>query len=184
MKKILIVEDAQDNLDAAKAFFSTIPDFEFVYAPDRERAEDLLSKVNAVITDRQIPYIAGEGIESYNKELLQEMRGEGDNDSYIFMWLQQRQGYAIMAIAHASGLPVVMVSEHGNLMVSCIADNEVVKDIGVGLKSLAPYSRESYKLASELNGSTCRNNLGNYDGITKKERQAWAIAWEKLQEQF
>ena len=63
MKKILIVEDTQANLDAAKAFFSTISDFEFVFAANRKEAEEFLSSVDAVITDRSMPFV---GVPQYN----------------------------------------------------------------------------------------------------------------------
>ena len=54
MKKILFVDNTEANLDVAKAFFSTIKAFEFVYATNRKEVETLLPEVDAVITSPSI----------------------------------------------------------------------------------------------------------------------------------
>ena len=140
MKKILIVEDTQENMDAAKAFFSTIKDFEFVYATNRKEAEDLLESVDAVITDRQIPYVSGENVNSYAEDLLSEMKEDlsDDFDRYALKFLQQRQGYALMAIAYSVNVPVIMASEHGILMALVVNAGEAVTDIGKSLHTVPP----------------------------------------------
>ena len=56
MKKILIVDDTIENLEAAKKFFSQNKEYEFLYATNRSEAEKLLPECDALITDIQMPF--------------------------------------------------------------------------------------------------------------------------------
>lgn len=179
MKRILIVEDTQENLDAAKAFFKTVSGFDFVYTTNKEDAEAELAKADALITDRNLPYFNGD-VEDYTVE----------------------NGYMLGILAKLQGKPVVMLTEHGQLMVSevkadhenfKIAEEAVQKLSGLkGVSSLARHGKQEgvdvCKYIWQLMGvtHTGKNTIYNFDNLvgTKKDPTAWQIAWERLQKQF
>lgn len=87
-KTILVVDDTQANIDAAKAYFANNTDFDFVYAMNRKTAEEILPTVDGVITDRSIPF--------------------DENDTE-----RQSEGSLLFLLAKAFGKEVVMVTGHG-----------------------------------------------------------------------
>ncbi len=178
MKKILIVDDTQANLDAAKAFFETVSGFEFVFATNKEDAEVALAEVDALITDRDLPYFTGD-------------KQEHDVEN----------GYMLGILAKLQGKPVLMLTEHGQLMVSevntshedfKIAEEAVQKLAGLrGVKSCAKHGEQEgvdvKTYICKLMDVTHRGNtIYKFDNIngTKKDKSAWQIAWERLQKQF
>lgn len=179
MKKILIVEDTQANLDAAKAFFETISGFEFIFATNKEDAEVALAEADALITDRDLPYFTG------------------DNQEYDI-----ENGYMLGVLAKMQGKPVLMLTEHGELMISevnashenfMIAEEAVQNLAGLkGVKSCAKHGEQEgvYVKAhiGKLIDVTHRGSgtIYSFDHIngSKKDKSAWQIAWERLQKQF
>jgi hypothetical protein len=178
MKKVLIVEDTQENLDAAKAFFKTISGFEFVYATNKEDAVVALAEADALITDRDMPYFDGAKVD-YSPE----------------------NGYMLGILAKMQGKPVIMLSEHGQLLISNVnnttADFEAVKEVVeklAQLKGIGPDDRWDNEELKPTFGklikichqgeNVYKFNYKNEVTGTKKDEIAWRTAWERLQEQF
>jgi hypothetical protein len=186
MKKILVVENTVPNFVAAKKFFSTISGYEFIYALDRKSAELLLHEVDALITDKQIPYVTGEVLADYHESILEEMKMVAPRAK--LSTIQEVHGFALMAKAHAFDIPVVMVTEHGGIQLKRIRnDNEVsreVKTFGVILSQLDPYSKESFTIASWLE----KKNLVERDTSEcqgeKQFPETWHWVWQALKKQF
>jgi DNA-binding response OmpR family regulator len=79
IKTILVVEDNQENLDVAKAFFKTVTGFEFIYATNKEDAVAKLPEADALLTDRYMPYFDGAKVD-YSPEngyMLEFLQNEG-----------------------------------------------------------------------------------------------------------
>ncbi|MEJ0002050.1 MAG: hypothetical protein WDN09_02630 [bacterium] len=169
MKTILIVEDTQANLDAAKAFFSTVSDNRFVYAVNRKEAEELMDSVDGVISDRDLPY----------EERVRTNELEN--------------GYAIIMNAKGKGLPAVLVSEHGRLNIFTAHPkhryfestfNHASHMIGrkfdfankgdVAFIDMFPGIYESDHVVTAQ----------GFVGISKTSPAAWQMAWQELQKQF
>ncbi len=193
--KVLIVEDTQVNLDAAKAFFSTITDYEFVYATNRKDAEKLLEDVYAVITDRSLP--------SNGEVKFLDCETPNDGKQYFVENIVGANGYHIMYMAHFLGKPVIMASQHGErgplgLMRPRIVEVLLERQTTDWSEStLKDFSLE--KLLMEVDQSPSAdlyhqlwqygnfggvNFLGWRDGIQKTQEVAWKCTWEKLREQF
>lgn len=170
MKKILVVDDTLENIEAAKEFFSSIPGFEFVYATNKEDAEVLLPDAYALITDGNFPYF--EGDKEYSPD----------------------SGYLLGILAKMEGKPVIMITEHGGLRLSEVNNNcedfEKVKEIAKRLSNLKGRNNgaELYYLCEGdfMELVHRRSNIYNFDFIhaTKKDSLSWLIAWERLQNQF
>lgn len=165
MKTILIVEDTQENLEAAKAYFSTIPGFEFVYATNRKEAEEFLPISYAVITDRNMPY---EGIPK--------------PDFY-----EIENGYHIAVSAKVAGKPVIMITEHGELALGYVnADNP---NFSKAAELVAQFSGR--KMTSDERGQLSGvTHIGGVfylnftHRVSKKSQKAWEMAWQELCKQF
>ncbi len=167
MKKVLIVEDTQENLESAKAFFSTIPGFEFVYATNRKEAESLLPAVDAMITDRSMPF---DGIPQYS-----------ELDA-------QANGYLLAVNAKTMKKQVVMVSAHGNR-----AGITAVNISSVGFNKIAELvNAYAGREISEIEaGNVGRAKFGSgvfefewVDNLSKTSSECWSLAWGQLQKQF
>lgn len=178
--KVLIVEDTQVNLDAAKAFFSTITDYEFVYATNRKDAEKLLEDVYAVITDRSLPSHPDINFLEFNASEL-----ECPGDAELF---PQANGNWIANKAFLMKKPCVMATQHGSLFIffpkidlhECQKSYAPVEQLVINL--LENPSNDSY---SKLMGFGVHGK-GAYrvDGVTKSTVEGWDIAWRELQKQF
>lgn len=197
MKKVLIVEDTLVNLEAAKAYFSTIPEYEFIYTTNRKDAQAIIPSVCAVVTDRQIPYITDETIEAYHESIVNKEKGFYTKD-FVLRKIQEVHGYALTAIAYALDIPVIMVSEHGDIQIFYVTTNdsfkEDLKTIGAILPQLDPYSKESYEIAHwltecwfgegheiKLIDLDCFRERGNGE---KKNPKTWEVIWKDLQKEF
>ncbi len=181
MKKVLVVEDTMENMEAAKAFFSTVEGFEFIFAMDREQAQKLLPEVDVLITDRRIPF---------NEEIdfpgANPPKDESHNDT-------EYNGFFLTASAIYKKLPVIMAAEHGNLMLFIPKNQseEVIEVLGGFLRFLET-KEEIKKLRWEdqnIFETFCRNILLEYlhrqrISIKKNSPDAWKLVWEKLKEQF
>lgn len=170
MKKILIVEDTEANLLAAKQFFATVSGFEFVFAKNRKEAEDLLPSVDGLITDRHMPYLETDTMADY---VFVEREGELAN-------VLKSHGYILLAETAKLEIPGVMVSDHGDLMVMKIKDQEVAKEIAQDVEMLSPYSSESYERGFDMN----QNYTCEWYNIPKTDQRAWRLAWEELEVQL
>ena len=172
MKKILIVDDKQVNLDAAKAFFAQIKDYEFIYATCRSEAEKFLPEVDAVITDCELPYITGETMPTHLEDCM------------------DINGYAIVIHAMALKKPIIMVSHHGNVFVRHYAnpqnlwkatqaefDEAFKNSIGDCLYSCKDWYYK-YDHCNFFNGETIDQNL------SKENQSGWEFAWKELCKQF
>lgn len=189
MRKILIIDDTQANLNVAKAFFATIPGFEFVYVTNRAEAEKHLEEAYAVITDRSLPY---------SETSLIGCDFPEDNKSWVERNYIKANGHYLLLKALLSGKPAIMASEHGGLMILN--------------GSVSPSTRmENFSLEQTLQRISTEPiykdivNLweyGNFEGthivrkketmiahgapkdIVKTEEIAWQMVWEELQKQF
>lgn len=189
MKKILFIDDTKENLDAAKAFFSTIPGFEFVYATNRQEAEKHLEEVYAVITDRSLPYSETSLIGCDFPD------NEKEDVEYNYV---QTNGYYLLLKALSMGKPAIMASDHGGMI---ILEGKLVPSTQIENFSLeATLQRMSVKPTYEdvcsffyhaNNEAThavrledTRKSYGAERNIFKTEDKAWVLVWEELQKQF
>lgn len=193
MKKILIVDDTQANLDAAKAFFSTISGYEFIYATNRKDAEVLLPEAYAVITDRSLP--SNTDVEFLDCEIPEDKMG------LVKVCFVQANGYHIFYSAHLAGKPVVMAMEHGSFGMSLpkitpineLSENQTSdwdfdpKDFSMEKLLLEIDTNPSLELYDRLwsygNFGGARH-LGWKEDLLKTNTEAWKMAWEELQKQF
>lgn len=186
MKKILIVDDTQANLDAAKAFFSTISGYEFLYATNRKDAERYLEEVYAVITDRQMPSKAE--IEFLDCNI-------SEHQSFIAKNVSEANGYHLLYTVYLSGKPVVMATEHSALAI-CLSNITVPtekqykgdpKDFSLEALLLLINENptfDSYQSLYRYGNFGGVKNLGWNEGILKTQERAWKIIWEELIKQF
>ncbi len=170
-KTILIVDDTPENIEAAKAYFANNVDFNFVYATDRKTAEELLPTVNALITDRQIPYKEDDTLERYNTFIKDKDELE---NAYI------SHGYILLAKSAELEIPAIMLSQHGKLMVMKIKDLERAKIIASEIKMIDPYSAENDEKGFEMNW----NYTVDHFNVLKSDPKAWELGFTKLSEEF
>ena len=189
MKKILIIDDTQVNLDTAKSFFSKISGYEFLYATNRKDAEKYLEEAYAVITDRSLPYSETSLI---GCDFPEDKKGRVENN-YI-----QANGHHLLLKALLSGKPAIMASEHGGLMIlnGSVAPSTKMENFSLE-ETLQRISTEpTYEDIGNL------WTYGNFEGthivrkeetmkawgapkdIVKTEEIAWKMTWEELQKQF
>ncbi len=171
MKKILIVEDTQANLEAAQSFFATIPGYEFLYAVNRKEAEALIQTADAVITDRNMPY---EGIPK--------------NPNFY----QIENGYQIALYSKLLGKPTLMLTEHGRLGFGLVdvdspgfhSGSEAAKAaFGKNISCLDDSGLEDTIMeACHRSGMAVR--IDWRVEIPKTSIEAWKLGWEELQKQF
>ena len=162
-KRILVVDDTPANIEAAKAYFSHEPDHEYVYATDRKTAEELLPTVDALITDREMPYQQDEMKENYKLE---------DMDEYKLAL--QTNGYILMAKALEKNIPAIMITSHRDTFILGVEDVELAKEIAKSVSGLDPYSNECYEAGFKMN-----QNLEMLKQSTKGkgDMQAWEVAF-------
>jgi hypothetical protein len=189
MKKILVIDDTQANLDTAKAFFSTIPNFEFVYVTDRQEAEKHFEEAYAVITDRSLPYSA--------TSLIGCDFPEEETEDVEALTIKAN-GYFLLLKALLLGKPAIMASEHGGLMImnGTTAPSKQIENFSLE-ETLQRISTEpTYEDMDKL--WTYGNHEGTHitrkeetmkawgapQNILKTEEVAWRMVWEELQKQF
>ena len=187
IKTILIVDDTQENLDAAKAFFDTITDFQFVYATNRKDAENQLDNVDAVITDRRLP--ANGNVKFLDCEVA-------DKDLFLMDSLLEANGYHILYSAYFKNKPTVMISGHGNATALFLPS---VKELTPSQIKYLPEDFSLERLLEDINkgpSTLLYENLhtyGNYGGVKhlgwnehllKTHQEAWRKALEELKKQF
>lgn len=190
-KKILIVEDTSENMNAAKTFFSTVSDFEFVYTDNRKDAQLLLTEketflidIIALITDKSIPYLPKETLEDYR--LYNPGLYNLYTDESALKEIQKSNGCALMAIAHSKGIPAIMVSEHGSAsaqMLNCNNFSHEAKVIGKILPQLNPYSWESYEISSSLDTKEMVKQILT-STYGKVDTRTWQRFWDYFQTQI
>lgn len=173
MKKILIVEDTPINLESAKKFFATISNFEFIYTTNRYEAQQLLSTVDALITDRSIPFCSSDTINNYSN-----LR-HGENDYKIVL---NMNGYDLLAQAVVLGIPRLMFSNHGTSNFLLTLDNKELCEKALDLKGDDYDGTHRYEVFSPVDSEAKRNRLD--EDITKDKSSSWALAWTELQKQF
>jgi hypothetical protein len=178
MKKILIVDDTQANLDAAKTFFSTIPGYKFVYAISRKDAEVLLTDAYAVITDRSIPW---SDLEQFN------FLSEGVNKILLQEYAKVNGDY-VLIMAKLMNKPAIMATDHGKFGLMVLKSVEEFKK---DTKLLEILSQMSTNPTPDLYWSFQRNKTVSqgisvkwHEGMSKTYSKAWSLAWEELQKQF
>lgn len=196
MKKILVVEDTLENLEVAKLFFSKVVGFEFIYATNREEAEKCIDEVYAVITDRSIPMTTDANF--IDCELTPEDCPFGEQE--VIDYIKMANGFYILYKSYFEKKPVIMISDHGNLILVWPA---IVESPTTNCSSKTKLSFSNSSTADVLQDIlfNIKNNpsawaykdlciYGNRIGrselcyCTKTEVEAWEIAWKRLQEQF
>lgn len=184
MKKILVVDDKNENLEAAKAFFSTIFGFEFIYCTNRKDAEKLILEVDAVITDRSMPYDEN----NYYNVIPSEIPDYTIDHNLNFF--SEVNGDYIFCKVVTLGKPVVMISGHGE------------DDLQIGLFDSKRYTipvdlleanaeNPSWFICEKFFSYTHSGGGGGYafevlphGQISKRETVSWKKAWNALIEQF
>lgn len=182
MKKILIIDDTQANLDAAKLFFSKISSYEFLYATNRKDAEKYLEEAYAVITDRQMPSKAN--VELLDCDIPEEKMTIAKNVS-------EANGYHLLYTVYLSGKPVVMATEHSALAI-CLPNITVPtekqykgdpKDFSLEALLLLINENpnfDSYHSLYRYGNFGGVKNLGWNEGVLKTQERAWKMIWEEL----
>lgn len=166
MRKILIVEDTQANLDAAKAFFSTISGFEFVYATNRKEAEEKIKEADAIITDRSMPF---DGVPQYNQIAA------------------EANGYLVAANAKKENKPVILLTEHGRLGIGTV--NNSVSRFEEFAKLVEIYKGKEITETEASQIHTAKFGSGIFQisfdwEFVKLSQDCWALALHELQKQF
>jgi hypothetical protein len=179
MKRILIVDDTQANLDAAKAFFSTIPGYEFVYVTNRKDAEACLLEVDALITDRSLPWT---DTEQFNCEIP-----SGASKSLFPNYLQSNGHYLLLKSCLVNK-PSIMATDHGKFGLMKLAnrskwqEDSSLEDIIFLMENRTTldtyFTFGKHPVVKEI------QVLGWYENLSKTTQQAWKLAWEEIQKQF
>ena len=187
IKTILVVDDNQENLDAAKSLFDTITDFRFVYVTNRKDAENQFDNIDAVITDRMLP--TNGNVEFLDCEVA-------DKDLFLMDSLLEANGYHILYSAYFKNKPTVMISGHGNATALFLPN---VKELTPNQAKYLPEDFSLEVLLEDINknpSTLLYENLhtyGNYGGVKflgwnsdllKTSQKAWTMAWEELKKQF
>ncbi len=206
--KILIIEDTQANFEVAKSFFSQITEHEFIYAENFIEAMNALADIDAVITDRSMPYCS-------NIELPQNW--SFSDRSYI----NGRFGTFIHIKCIELGIPVISIADHGDVMffeydvskwesavdpalailnedIQCCNEFHKRNDKlfqREELSSLENYCKLIDGLArgENLHQSFIIRNVATfgdissvdvYEGLHKRDSKSWLLSWQKLQQKF
>lgn len=165
MKKVLIIDDRQENLEAAKKFFSNIQGFEFLFVTNRKEAEKLLEISDAVITDGSFPY----------------------KDERNFDNAHGLNGYYILLLASAQNKPGILLSDHGEQFYSKLAQSQKTskKVLKEELANFDPLNMDHYaKYWSIAYNPDIIVNLPTRSFTTKKNSSGWEYGWKELQRQF
>ncbi|MDO8469796.1 MAG: hypothetical protein Q7S84_02110 [bacterium] len=172
MKKILIVEDTKENLQAAKSFFSTVKGFEFMYATSRKEAQELLPVADALLTDRSMPFLSTDSIGSYSNL-------KRDNDYKVLL---ERNGYDLLAQAVVMGIPRLMFTNHGTSNFFITLENKEICEEALRLKEDDYDAEHRLRILASVNNEAKRHRLEEY--VTKDKSSSWELAWIELQKQF
>jgi len=191
MKKILVVEDTLENMEVAKIFFSKINDFVFIFCANRKEAQQYLREVDAVITDRDMPF------ESREKE-----------GSYTPV-----EGCILAIQAKNLEKDVVIISEHGTLQIGIVDEKDsnfskaskiaemslnrdwetVKKEENIRFREerdIELYTRppliifKIFALDSGIEIEILPDEGSYYTKIPKISEKAWLLAWQELLKQF
>jgi len=194
-KKILVVDDTPENLDAAKAFFANNSDYEFIYAVNREEGEKLLPNCDALITDRRMPF---NDLDKGNRK-YEQMNGE----ILLFeSFVQNKPG--ILVSAHGSVLEIFQnplslgkekaeahfVSEKMDIFLP----GETFEEFKNQVLSFTgrPYetgSDSDHDFRTALTSflhvhAEIKNVPRSIDGLDKTNPTAWELALQKIAEDF
>ncbi len=179
MRKILVVDDTESNLAAAREFFSKVEGYEFVYATNRKDAEVFLEDAYAIITDRSIPSNAE--VELFDCEIPEE---EVEMTNAII----QTNGYYLLLRAFLLGKPAVMAAEHGKLGILFADPDQETEILKALLDNIARAPSFEHYLAlfvSQQDGRrTDITRDGWQEGVFKTQPSAWAKIWTELQQKF
>jgi hypothetical protein len=174
MKKILILEDTNENTDTAKKFFESIDqqEFTFMYVETVTEAIKHLHDTYFLIADRGVPIISNETMADYKKTSYQHVK-----------YLQEDNGYMIAAIAKSMNIPFVIFTEHGKASI-IIAEKEKEKKlvtIGQILKVLDLHSQTARDVLSWIIEEQYfkRADLGTWFQ-RKSDIVTWENLWRKL----
>lgn len=163
--KVLVIDDKQENLDAAREFFSKIPVFEFLFAMNRKEAEELLKVSDAVITDGSFPY---ETEENFNNS-------HGLNGHYVLL------------LASSQNKPAILLSDHGEQFYSNIANNQEVskRTIEKQFTNFDPFDMVRYsEYWNIVQNPEVIVELPTRSYTTKKDSSGWEYGWKEIQKQF
>ena len=190
MKKILVVDDIQENLDTAKTFFSTVADFEFVYAMNRRDAEKYLDDVYAVITDGSFP--TNSEVEFVDVDFnhfanrtdcfIDESTGKIAYKENIV----QANGLWVLFKTILSGKPAIMLREHGGVYMLLVneKDHSHLRDVLIRI-SENPTAGDYVSFWRYAHFEGTKYTLDGLISYMKKtDVSAWSLAWKRLQEQF
>lgn len=190
MKTILVVDDIQANLDTAKSYFSTINDYNFVYASNRRDAEKFLGDAYAVITDGSFP--TNSEVKFIDVDYNHSIDGKNcyiDKSTGETAWEENivvANGYWVLFKAVLSGKPAIMLREHGGIYMLLVNENNH-NHLGSILNRITtePTGDDyvSFWRYAHFEGTKyTRDNI--LRGRTKTQTSSWELAWKRLQEQF
>lgn len=165
MKKILIIDDTEENLDAAREFFSKITGFEFSFVMNRREAEELLKVSDAVITDGSFPY---ETEKNFNNS-------HGLNGHYVLL------------LASSQNKPGILLSDHGEQFYSKIAKSQEASKrvIEEQFTNFDPFDMVRYgEYWNIAKTPEIIVELPTRNYTTKKDSSGWEYGWKELQKQF
>jgi len=163
--KVLVIDDKQENLNAAREFFSKITAFEFLFAMNRKEAEELLKVSDAVITDGSFPC---ETEENFNSS-------HGLN------------GYYVLLLASSQNKPAVLLSDHGEQFYSNVAKSQEVSKrvIEKQFTNFDPFDMVRYSEYWNIaQNPEVIVELPTRSYTTKKDSSGWEYGWKELQKQF
>ncbi|TSD03201.1 MAG: hypothetical protein Athens071416_262 [Parcubacteria group bacterium Athens0714_16] len=172
-KKVLVVEDTPENIAAAKDFFSQVDGFDFLFAINRKEAESLIHEVDALLTDRSLPFQREDTINSYR-----------NCPSEDYGYVLEANGYDLLAQAVAKGIPCLMFSNHGdsNFFITIpFIEKESCKKI-LNSKTDDYDTKHRQDLRCAINQFCEREHLE--DGMSKEKLNSWKSAWERLFQQL
>ncbi len=175
MKKILVVDDTQVNLDAAKAFFSTITDFEFVYATNRKDAAGLLEEVDALITDRSLPWT--------QSELFNCKMPKNIDEIFIDIYLQHNGMYLLMK-ACLLNKPAILATDHGSFDLMYLRNESGCREDAslheLMLQMEKNATNNTYWEFGRHPRTTQDFSVQRHKDLSKVDSNAWQLAWEEL----
>jgi len=168
---ILVVEDNQDHLVAAKAFFSTITDFKFVFAPNRKNAEELICTVDGLIISKNILFDENCERESYPSH----------EDAKL-----------ISIYAKGKGLPVLLLADYSRLGLGVVntcfgtgfIDAKYIADKYFGKKMIDSIDSTGFNKFLHKNNIRVISYKWQKESIVKTSLETWKIIWEEFSRQF